>query len=650
PPKDKKILTTAVNLWTRHLVIRQCVEDFQLGIESYQTQLNLTKPRWDATGFEYKHDYTVIDSSRAVTFRDKYGVQMIMRCNEIHKFSDVGFNSRVHSLRALSTLRCSSLRTASAAANQVNLKSVEISDLNANLQEQGVKPSNSASGSQPSSNTKKNKIQRLPNRLASLQHFKLNANLELICVKCNGYMLSDNHDLCVPNFINDVNVRAKSKSVKKNSKRILWKPTGKVFTKIRYIWRPTGRTFTIIGNASPLTRITTTIEVPSWKPIALETNTPKPVVTLFLKKPRKSKTTDPVCKSKVIKSVSANKKEPNKSWGSTDSNIPSFSLDECRSRGNNVYTMSLRDMMASSPICLLSKASKTKSWLGTETLHEYYEKVGISHETSFARSPQQNEAVATACYTQNRSIIRLCHGKTPYELLHDKLPDLSFFYVFCVDHPAPKVIAPIAEVVALEPTASAGSPSSTTVDQDAPSPSNSQTTPETHTPIISNDEEEDNYNLDVAHMHNDPFFGNIRQTHTPYESVGRWTKDHPIANVIGDPSRFVSTRMQVQTDAMWCFFDAFLTSVKPKNFKQAITKPSWIDAMPEEIHEFERLEVWELVSCPDKVLLIKLQWIYKVKTDEFGEVLNNKERLVAQGFRQDEGIDFEESFASVARI
>nr|GEW68763.1 hypothetical protein [Tanacetum cinerariifolium] len=71
-----------------HLVIQQRVENFQLGIESYQTQLNLTKPRWDATGFEYKHDYTVIDSLRAITFRDRYGVQMIMRFNKIHKFSD----------------------------------------------------------------------------------------------------------------------------------------------------------------------------------------------------------------------------------------------------------------------------------------------------------------------------------------------------------------------------------------------------------------------------------------------------------------------------------------------------------------------------------------------------------------------------------
>nr|GEV17915.1 hypothetical protein [Tanacetum cinerariifolium] len=61
--------------------------NLKLGIESYQTQLNLTKPRWDATGFEYKHDFMVIESLRAVTFRDKYGVQMIMRFNEIYKFS-----------------------------------------------------------------------------------------------------------------------------------------------------------------------------------------------------------------------------------------------------------------------------------------------------------------------------------------------------------------------------------------------------------------------------------------------------------------------------------------------------------------------------------------------------------------------------------
>ncbi|GJX25820.1 hypothetical protein Tco_0232116 [Tanacetum coccineum] len=87
-PKDKKILSTAVNLWIRNLVIRKRVEDFQLGIESYQTQLNLTKPRWEATGLEFMHDYKILDSPRAVVFRETYGMQMIMHFNEIHKFSD----------------------------------------------------------------------------------------------------------------------------------------------------------------------------------------------------------------------------------------------------------------------------------------------------------------------------------------------------------------------------------------------------------------------------------------------------------------------------------------------------------------------------------------------------------------------------------
>ncbi|GKB33212.1 retrovirus-related pol polyprotein from transposon TNT 1-94 [Tanacetum coccineum] len=113
----------------------------------------------------------------------------------------------------------------------------------------------------------------------------------------------------------------------------------------------------------------------------------------------------------------------------------------------------------------------------------------------------------------------------------------------------------------------------------------------------------------------------------------------------GSSSNPVSTRKQLENDAMWCYFDAFLTSIEPKNFKQAMIELSWIDAMQEEIHEFERLEVWELVPCLDNVFLIKLKWIYKVKTDESGGVLKNKAQLVAQGFRQEEGINFEESFA-----
>ncbi|GKB98148.1 hypothetical protein Tco_0984285 [Tanacetum coccineum] len=143
-------------------------------------------------------------------------------------------------------------------------------------------------------------------------HSKLNANSELICVKCNGCMLYDNHDLSVLNSVNDV--RAKSKSIKKISKRKVWKPTGKVFTNIGYTWRPTGRTFTLVGNECPLTKITTTIEVPPRKPIALEIDTPKHVVTLvYSRKPMKPKPIDLVGKTKKNKSISANKKEPSKS-------------------------------------------------------------------------------------------------------------------------------------------------------------------------------------------------------------------------------------------------------------------------------------------------------------------------------------------------
>nr|GEZ65145.1 integrase, catalytic region, zinc finger, CCHC-type, peptidase aspartic, catalytic [Tanacetum cinerariifolium] len=110
-------------------------------------------------------------------------------------------------------------------------------------------------------------------------------------------MLSDNHDLCVLNVINDVNAHSKSKSVKKNSKRQVWKPTGKVFTKTGYTWRPTGQTFTIVENACPLSRITTPNEVPLRKPTALETNTPKHVAKLvYSRKPRKSKTSVHVVK------------------------------------------------------------------------------------------------------------------------------------------------------------------------------------------------------------------------------------------------------------------------------------------------------------------------------------------------------------------
>nr|GFA42620.1 retrovirus-related Pol polyprotein from transposon TNT 1-94 [Tanacetum cinerariifolium] len=206
---------------------------------------------------------------------------------------------------------------------------------------------------------------------------------------------------------------------------------------------------------------------------------------------------------------------------------------------------------------------------------------------------------------------------------------------------SPKAIASITEVIPLGYVDSIGSPSSTTVEQDAPS---------------------------TTYMGNDPLFGvpipevtsaqsitpaspqAIVQTNHPMpHHNSKWTKDHPLNNIIGQLSRPVSTRLQLHEQALFCYYDALLTSVEPKMYKEALTQSCWIEAIQKELNEFERLEVWELVPRPDQVMVITLKWIYKVKLDELGGILKNKARLVARGYRQEEGIVFEESFAPVAR-
>ncbi|GJX99396.1 retrovirus-related pol polyprotein from transposon TNT 1-94, partial [Tanacetum coccineum] len=180
---------------------------------------------------------------------------------------------------------------------------------------------------------------------------------------------------------------------------------------------------------------------------------------------------------------------------------------------------------------------------------------------------------------------------------------------------------------------------------------------------------EDNHDLDVAHMNNDPFFSipilendseassssdfipTVVHTATSNsEHVTKWTKDHPLDNIIGELERPISIRLQLHKQALFCYYDAFLTSVEPYKYKDALTQACWIEAMQEELNEFERLEVWELVPCLEKVMVITLKWIYKVNLDELGGILKNKARLVARGYHQEEGIDFEESFALVARL
>nr|GEW26606.1 retrovirus-related Pol polyprotein from transposon TNT 1-94 [Tanacetum cinerariifolium] len=474
------------------------------------------------------------------------------------------------------------------------------------------------------------------------------------------------------------------------------------------------------------------------------------------------------------------------------------------SRENNLCTLSLQNMKASSPICLLSKASKTKSWLwhhrlshlnfgainhlarqvlvrglsklkfekdhlcsacamgknlcramrvesangkkyilvivddysrftwvkflrskdetldfiikflkmiqvrlkvsvrrirtdnGTEfvnqTLRDYYEEVGISHETSVARSPQKNMVVERLNHTLiEAACIMLIYAQAPLFLwaeasilgpaLNEMTPrtissglvqksspstsyvppsrndwDLLFQPMFnellnlppSVVNQAPEVIVPIVEVIPPVHADSTSSPSSTTVVQDAPSSSKSHTTTEIQSLVIPQDVGDDNSDMEVAHMGNDSLFGvpipevtseQYSSTASPQSFVqsnhpiphhnSKWTKDHPLNNMIGQLSRPVCTRLQLYEQALFCYYDAFLTFIEPKTYKEALTQSCWIEVMQEELNEFERLEV---------------------KLDELGGILKNKARLVARGYCQEEGIDFEESCPPVARI
>ncbi|GJT58232.1 retrovirus-related pol polyprotein from transposon TNT 1-94 [Tanacetum coccineum] len=812
-----------------------------------------------------KHAYTPLNKKKQVTFED----QCVTSNNNTHKHVE-----------------------------QQNIQKTNVPV----LPPTGVNSCTNVSGSQPRSNTKKNRISpaksvnkkkveehtrtnksslKTTNRVDSSISSKrtvINSNSHSVCQTCNKCLISANHDMCVVDYLHSMNASPSIHNVVRKVKQVwkpkqvrqVWKATGKVLTSVGHQWRPTGRIFTL-GEQCPLTRLT------------------KPKVV-------SAKQTE----NQAI--TCANQQEPNQNWGSDFPNSPSSSVFKCSlevafrkhscyvrdtddvklikgSRGSNLYTISVKYMMKSSPICLLSKASKNKSWLwhrrlnhlnfetindlaikdlfqglprlkfekdhlcsacqlgkskkhthkpktentnlevlntlhmdlcgpmrvqtingkkyilvivddysrfmwvkflrskdetldfiikflkqiqvglnktvryirtdnGTKfvshTLTQYYKSVSIFHQKSVSRTPQQNgvverqnctlveaartmlifskalmflcaEPVATACYTQNRSLIHTRHNKTPYELVHDNKSDLTFFRVFgALCYPTndsedlgklqPTVdirifvsYAPsrkgyrifnkrtrrimktihvqfdkLSEPMAPMQLSTGPAPTFMTTGQISSELVPNPVPVASYVPLINKEleilfqpmfdeyldpprverpvspalvvsvsvnsagvaaESANREDIPLAHVDNDPFInvfalkpsseasssGDLSSTASPYVTqilhhLEKWSKDHPLDNIFGHPSRPVSTRKQLETDALWCLYNS------------------------------------ELVPQPDCVMIIALKWIYKVKLDKYGDVLKNKARLVAKGYRQEEGIDFEESFAPVARI
>ncbi|GJX58173.1 retrovirus-related pol polyprotein from transposon TNT 1-94, partial [Tanacetum coccineum] len=251
------------------------------------------------------------------------------------------------------------------------------------------------------------------------------------------------------------------------------------------------------------------------------------------------------------------------------------------------------------------------------------------------------------------------------EILFQPMFD-EYFEVTRVDEPVPSATAVNAHVVP------PGTSVSTTFAQDAPSTSFSPSSSGIQPPVIQHDVavgptiEDTPITQATLHPSNNPVTGEPssaqsssgdvsiaepNQANQPPAHLRKWSKDHPLDNIVGNPSHPVSTRKQLASDALWCCFHTKLSKVEPKNFKMVVIKDCWFQAMQDEIHEFDRIEVWELVPRLVYVMVITLKWIYKVKLDEYGDVLKIKLNLQEEVFvSQPKGFEDPEHSTHVYRL
>ncbi|GJS58931.1 retrovirus-related pol polyprotein from transposon TNT 1-94 [Tanacetum coccineum] len=352
------------------------------------------------------------------------------------------------------------------------------------------------------------------------------------------------------------------------------------------------------------------------------------------------------------------------------------------------------------------------------TLHAYFKEERIEHQTSTPRTPKQNgvverrnrtlveaartmlsasklhlffwdEAIATACYTQNRSLIVLTHEKTAYHIINDRKPLIRHLHIFgctcylirdgenldkmkekrdpcilvgystqskgyrvynkrtrlivesihlrfdeikemsetSVDNNTSGLVLQRQKAAGTSSVNKSSSPTDNSKPQDTPPTTNIQslTEPTTPTTNINVEENNDNQTANIQFQHDEfinPFCTPVREVaessshnidnsnmHTiyqPHNSEYRWTKDHPLEQVHENQSKPVQTRRQLATDPEMCMFALTVKTVESKTIKEAMADSAWIEAMQEELHQFDKL--------------------------------------------QKEGIDFEESFALVARL
>nr|GEV87541.1 hypothetical protein [Tanacetum cinerariifolium] len=391
--------------------------------------------------------------------------------------------------------------------NQTLLHSTRVTGFTGASKSNPIGNTKNNSYSQSSSSNKTNKVEYQSRSVKSRKNKKnhvaktecndyvmqsmLNANSKSVCAICNECLFDANHDKCVLDYVHDVNVLSKSKHAKYNNKKQVWKPTGKVYTEIGYKWKPTGRTFTIVENKCPLTRFTSTKVVPlkgtTIKSVLTPTQRIKVVqiVMWYLNFGcskhmigNRSQLTNFV--NKFLSTIKFGNDQIAKimSYGDYQiGNITIFRVYYVEGLKHNLF-------FVDNGIEFVN-----------QTLRSCYEDVGISHETSVTNYRTLSSGLVPQPPSSTSFVPPI---RIDWDTLFQLLFDEYFSPPPCVDHPVP-------EVVTLESVVSTGTPSSTLVDQDAPSPI-----------VIPN---------------------NVHSVNQPPENVSKWTKDHLSDNVTDDPSR-----------------------------------------------------------------------------------------------------------------
>ena len=329
---------------------------------------------------------------------------------------------------------------------------------------------------------------------------------------------------------------------------------------------------------------------------------------------------------------------------------------------------------------------------------------GYKHNFSAPRTPQQNgvverknrilqemarsmlnenglpkyfwaEAVNTSCHIVNRVLIRPKMDKTPYELWKGRKPNIGYFRVFgckCF------ILNTKDNLGKFDAKSDVGVFLGYSTTSKAYRVFNKRTLvveesmhvvfDETNTFVEKNLDDDDlglehqmsNVDLNDKEVMDEPQTSNTsqrqeeqvddpKQDSASYQLPKEWrySTSHPKDKILGDISQGVATRSSLKN--VWNNL-AFLSQIEPKNFKDAENDEFWILAMQEELNQFERSDVWELVPRPSTQSVIGTKWVFRNKRDEHGVIVRNKARLVAQGYNQEEGIDYEETFAPVARL